>query len=86
VKLRTRLTNTSTTGISIHVGQAILSHLFSRDMSWGATSKEVDDVSFVDEIPRVLKNFKVCLLDPHFHIPSFLSPLLSRPITATNNS
>jgi len=55
-------------------------------MSWGATSKEVDDVSFVDEIPRVLKNFKVCLLDPHFHIPSFLSPLLSRPITATNNS
>lgn len=45
-------------GISIHVGQAILSHLLGFDMQWGATSKEVDDVSFVDEIPRVLKNFK----------------------------
>ena len=45
-------------GISIHVSQAILSHLFSFDMSWGATAKEVENVSFWEEIPRVLKRFK----------------------------
>ena len=32
-------------GVSLHVSQAILSHLFSIDMSWGATAKEVENVS-----------------------------------------
>ena len=56
-------------------------------MSWGATSKEVDDVSFVDEIPRVLKNFKVCLLNPHIpittshHIPLSYLPAQLQPRT-----
>lgn len=45
-------------GISIHVSQAILCHLFSIDMSWGATSKEATDTSFFQEVPTILKNFK----------------------------
>lgn len=45
-------------GISLHVSQAILSHLFSIDMSWGATSKEVENTTFFKEIPKVLKGFK----------------------------
>jgi hypothetical protein len=45
-------------GISLHVSQAILSHMFAIDMTWGATSKEVEDISFFDEIPRVMKRFK----------------------------
>lgn len=45
-------------GVSMHVSQALLSHLFSIDMSWGATAKEVEAVSFFEEIPRVLKRFK----------------------------
>lgn len=49
-------------GVSLHVSQALLSHLFSIDMTWGATSKEAEDTTFFEEIPRVLKNFKFTFL------------------------
>lgn len=45
-------------GISMHVSQAILSHLFSIDMSWGATSKEAEDTTFFQEVPRIMRRFK----------------------------
>lgn len=45
-------------GVSLHVSQAILSHMFSVDMSWGATAKEAEDTSFFEEIPKVAKKFK----------------------------
>lgn len=45
-------------GISVHVSQALLSHLFSIDMNWGATSKEVEDTTFFQEVPKVVKQFK----------------------------
>ena len=45
-------------GISLHVSQALLSHMFGFDMSWGATAKEVDNRTFFEEIPRVIKSFK----------------------------
>jgi hypothetical protein len=45
-------------GISLHVSQALLSHMFSIDMSWGATAKEASDTSFFEEVPRILKKFK----------------------------
>jgi hypothetical protein len=45
-------------GISLHVSQALLSHMFSVDMGWGATSKEAENTSFFEEIPKVIKNFK----------------------------
>ncbi|EXJ85841.1 hypothetical protein A1O1_06210 [Capronia coronata CBS 617.96] len=46
-------------GISLHVSQAILSHLFSVDMSWGATSKEASDTSFFKEVPVILRKFRL---------------------------
>ncbi|KAJ9653900.1 hypothetical protein H2201_009082, partial [Coniosporium apollinis] len=45
-------------GISLHVSQALLSHMFGIDMNWGATAKEVENISFFEEIPRVLNRFK----------------------------
>jgi cellulose synthase/poly-beta-1,6-N-acetylglucosamine synthase-like glycosyltransferase len=45
-------------GISLHVSQAILSYLFSIDMSWGATSKEASDTSFFAEVPIILRKFR----------------------------
>ena len=46
-------------GLSIHVSQALLSHMFSIDMSWGATAKEVDTTTtFAKEWRKVLKSFK----------------------------
>ena len=49
-------------GISIHVCQAILSHMFSIDMSWGATAKEVEDTSFFIEMPMIARRFKFSFL------------------------
>lgn len=45
-------------GISMHVSQALLCHMFGINMSWGATSKEVENTSFFEEIPKLLKKFK----------------------------
>lgn len=45
-------------GISMHVGQAILCHMLSIDMSWGATAKEVSDTSFFIEMPMIARRFK----------------------------
>lgn len=46
-------------GISLHVSQAILSHLCSVDMTWGATSKEATDTSFFKEVPVILRKFRL---------------------------
>ena len=45
-------------GISLHVSQALLCHMFSIDMSWGATAKEITETHFFEELGKVLKNFK----------------------------
>ncbi|KAI0144157.1 glycosyl transferase family group 2-domain-containing protein [Hypoxylon sp. NC0597] len=45
-------------GLSLHVSQALLSHFFSIDMTWGATAKEFEEVNFLEEIPRILRRFK----------------------------
>ncbi|KAF3058252.1 hypothetical protein GL218_05601 [Daldinia childiae] len=45
-------------GLSLHVSQALLCHFFSIDMVWGATAKEIEDVNFLEEIPRLLRRFK----------------------------
>jgi len=42
----------------MHVSQAILSHMFSIDMSWGATAKEASNTTFFEELPLVVKRFK----------------------------
>ena len=53
-------------GISLHVSQALVCHMFSIDMSWGATAKEAENTTFFEEIPKLVKKFKYtfawCLL------------------------
>ena len=44
------------------ITQAILSHMFSIDMSWGATAKEATDTSFFEEVPRILQKFKITFI------------------------
>ncbi|KPM37879.1 hypothetical protein AK830_g8658 [Neonectria ditissima] len=45
-------------GLSLHVSQALLAHMFEIDMTWGATSKEAEASNFFIEVPKVLKKFK----------------------------
>ena len=45
-------------GVSLHVSQAILSHMFSVNLEWGATAKEVSNTTFFAEVPKLLKKFK----------------------------
>jgi hypothetical protein len=45
-------------GISLHVSQALLAHFFSVDMEWGSTSKEEENVSFLEAMRHVVKRFK----------------------------
>ncbi|KAF2454580.1 glycosyl transferase family group 2-domain-containing protein [Lineolata rhizophorae] len=45
-------------GLSLHVSQALLAHMFEIDMTWGATSKEAEFSNFFIEVPRVLRSFK----------------------------
>jgi len=45
-------------GISLHVSQALVSHLVGIDMQWGSTAKEATETTFFEEIPKVLKSFK----------------------------
>ena len=45
-------------GISLHVSQALVWHMFGIDIQWGATAKEVEEVSFFEEIPRVFNRFR----------------------------
>ncbi|TFY78877.1 hypothetical protein EWM64_g5135 [Hericium alpestre] len=49
-------------GLSIPLSQAILAHLFSYNMTWGATKKEVERSNFFKEGPRILKRFWFSIL------------------------
>ncbi|KAH0030048.1 hypothetical protein KCU78_g3175, partial [Aureobasidium melanogenum] len=49
-------------GLSLHVSQALLSHLVGIDMNWGATSKEAENTTFFQEVPKVIKKFKITFL------------------------
>ncbi|KAK1758047.1 putative glycosyltransferase [Echria macrotheca] len=45
-------------GLSLHVSQALLAHMFEIDMTWGATAKEFKYSNFWIETPIVLRKFK----------------------------
>lgn len=45
-------------GLSFHLSCAILSHLCSINMQWGATAKEKVDSNFFKEVPKIFKTFK----------------------------
>ena len=44
-------------GLLIHLSQALLAYLFSYNITWGATKKEVERSNFWLEIPKILKRF-----------------------------
>lgn len=46
----------------MHISQALLSHMFSIDMNWGATSKEASNTTFFAEVPKVISNFRFTFL------------------------
>lgn len=39
-------------GMSLHISQALLCHMFSINMQWGATSKEVENTNFFEEVSQ----------------------------------
>jgi len=49
-------------GLSIPLTQAILAHLFSYNISWSATVKEVHRSNFFMEIPKIIRRFWFSLL------------------------
>ncbi|EAU86690.2 hypothetical protein CC1G_06451 [Coprinopsis cinerea okayama7 len=49
-------------GLAIPLTQAILAHLFSYNMQWAATKKEVERSNFFKEIPKIAKRFWFSLL------------------------
>ncbi|KAK7055869.1 glycosyl transferase family group 2-domain-containing protein [Favolaschia claudopus] len=49
-------------GLSIHLSTAILAHLFSYDMTWGSTVKEVERSTFWIEVPRIWQRFKLSFI------------------------
>jgi hypothetical protein len=70
-------------GLSIPLSQAILAHLFSYNMTWSATKKEVERSNFFKEVPKIMKRwgsftglYTLCVLTHRF--PDFGSRSLSR--------
>lgn len=49
-------------GLAIPLSQAILAHLFSYNITWQATKKEVERSNFFKEVPKILKRFWFQLL------------------------
>lgn len=49
-------------GLSIHLSKSILAHMFSYNITWGATKKEVERSNFFLEVPKILKRFRVALI------------------------
>lgn len=44
------------------MSKALLAHLFSYNIQWGATKKEVERSNFFLEIPKIIKRFRVALI------------------------
>jgi hypothetical protein len=44
-------------GLSFHLSTALLAHLFSYNITWGATKKEVERSNFWKEVPKILKRY-----------------------------
>ena len=59
-------------GLSLHVSQALLAHMFEIDMTWGATSKEAEFSNFFIEVPKVIKRFKFSIFFAVFAIVAML--------------
>ncbi|THH32339.1 hypothetical protein EUX98_g1834 [Antrodiella citrinella] len=44
-------------GLAVPLSAAVLAHLFSYNITWGATVKEVERSNFFKEVPKILKRF-----------------------------
>ena len=49
-------------GLSVHLTTALLAHMFSYNITWGATKKEVERSNFFIEVPRIIKRFWLALV------------------------
>jgi len=49
-------------GLSIHLSTALLAHMFSYNMTWGSTVKEVERSTFWIEVPRIWQRFKLSFI------------------------
>ncbi|CCA68526.1 hypothetical protein PIIN_02390 [Serendipita indica DSM 11827] len=49
-------------GLSLHLSGAVLAHLFSYNMTWAATKKEVEFSNFFKEVPKIFKRFWLSIL------------------------
>ncbi|KAK3347628.1 hypothetical protein B0H65DRAFT_507678 [Neurospora tetraspora] len=49
-------------GLSFHVSQALLAHMFEIDMMWGATIKEAEFSNFWIEVPKVVKKVSITFM------------------------
>ncbi|KAL0959386.1 hypothetical protein HGRIS_014637 [Hohenbuehelia grisea] len=49
-------------GLAIPISQALLAHLFSYNITWSATIKEVQRSNFFKEVPKIIKRFWFPLL------------------------
>ncbi|KAJ4481261.1 glycosyl transferase family group 2-domain-containing protein [Lentinula aciculospora] len=45
-------------GLSIHLSAALLAHMFSYNIKWEATKKEVERSNFFIEVPRIWKRYR----------------------------
>ncbi|ORY80971.1 glycosyl transferase family group 2-domain-containing protein [Protomyces lactucae-debilis] len=49
-------------GLSVHLSKALLAHLFNAKMTWGSTSKSVENRTLVEEMPKIWRNYKVMFI------------------------
>lgn len=49
-------------GLSVHLSVALLSHLFSYNIQWGATKKEVERSNFFIEVPKIINRFSISII------------------------
>ncbi|EJD00575.1 uncharacterized protein FOMMEDRAFT_112123 [Fomitiporia mediterranea MF3/22] len=49
-------------GLSVHLSQSVLAHLFSYNITWGATKKEVERSNFFLEVPKILRRFWLSII------------------------
>ncbi|KAH8670860.1 glycosyl transferase family group 2-domain-containing protein [Xylariales sp. PMI_506] len=68
-------------GVQLHVSQALVSHFLSIDMTWGATAKELEEVNFVEEIPRLVRRFKGTFLFTFAMAGLMVSGVYAFPVT-----
>ncbi|KAJ7641180.1 glycosyl transferase family group 2-domain-containing protein [Roridomyces roridus] len=69
-------------GLSIHLSTALLSHLFSYDIQWGATKKEVERSNFWIEVPRIWERFRLAFCMCFAIIIAMI--ILSTPVVTAN--